>query len=148
MTSAYDRTYKKKLSRVAKGIPDVYLAFRFGAKWTILGATNRVALVKHLDWCILAPLTTKFCERNFEGFAFCVILVLVTLQEQASLLFPRLIKILTGEFMTENLCSINYTDLARSKREALFNIYILLETFTIVQCSGATAMKTGQKKKV
>ena len=57
--SVYDRTPnartdsesrgKKKLYRVAKGIPDVYLAFSFGAKLTILVATNGVARVKNLD---------------------------------------------------------------------------------------------------
>ena len=36
----------KKLSRVGKGVPDMYVAFRFGAKLIILGATNGVAGVK------------------------------------------------------------------------------------------------------
>ena len=35
-----------QLSRVGKGVPDVDVAFRFGAKLTILGATNGVARVK------------------------------------------------------------------------------------------------------
>lgn len=39
----------KKLYRVGRGIPDAYLAFRFGAKLTILGATNGVAGVKNPD---------------------------------------------------------------------------------------------------
>ena len=30
----------KKLSRVGKGVPDIYVVFRFGAKLTILGATD------------------------------------------------------------------------------------------------------------
>ena len=30
----------KKLNRVGKGVPDIYVVFRFGAKLTILGATN------------------------------------------------------------------------------------------------------------
>ena len=39
----------------------------------------------------------------------------------------RLVKIWPGEFMNENLCSIKCKDLARSKSEALVNIYILFE---------------------
>ena len=35
-----------QLSRVGKGVPDVDVAFRFGAKLTILGATNGIARVK------------------------------------------------------------------------------------------------------
>ena len=38
-----------KLSRVGKGIPNAYLAFGFGAKLNILGATSRVARVKNID---------------------------------------------------------------------------------------------------
>ena len=33
----------KKLSRVGKGIPDMYIVFRFGAKIAIFRATNGVA---------------------------------------------------------------------------------------------------------
>ena len=36
----------KKLSRVGKGVPKIYVAFRFGLKLTILGAANGVAGVK------------------------------------------------------------------------------------------------------
>ena len=50
ITSAYGpvRPYNswgrvKKLSRVGKGIPDMYIEFRFGAKITIFRATNGVA---------------------------------------------------------------------------------------------------------
>ena len=45
----------------------------------------------------------------------------------SSLPSPRLVKILTGEFMNENLCNTKYRDLARSKSEALINMYILLK---------------------
>ena len=48
-----DRPYRlraglKTLSIVGKGITDVYLAFRFETKLTILVATNGVAGVKNL----------------------------------------------------------------------------------------------------
>lgn len=52
MTSAYASTLQplelgiKKLSRVGKVVSDRYVAFRFGAKLAILGATNAVARVK------------------------------------------------------------------------------------------------------
>ena len=36
----------KKLSRVGKGAQDINVAFQFGSKLTILGATNGVARVK------------------------------------------------------------------------------------------------------
>ena len=36
----------KKLSRVGKGVPDKYVAFRLGTKKALLGATNAVAQVK------------------------------------------------------------------------------------------------------
>ena len=58
MTSGYDRTPTgltdcegrgKTLSIVGKGITDVYLAFRFETKLTILVATSGVARVKNLD---------------------------------------------------------------------------------------------------
>ena len=39
----------KTLSIVGKGITDVYLAFRFETKLTILLATSGVARVKNLD---------------------------------------------------------------------------------------------------
>ena len=52
MRSAYDQKTVRtdtegrgpKLSRVGKGIPDGYLAFGFGAKINILGATNESCL--------------------------------------------------------------------------------------------------------
>ena len=75
--------------------------------------------------------------------AFCLITLLVTLQEQPSLPGPRLVKILTGEFMSENLCNIKYEDLARSKSEALVNIYILLEQ-NIKSCN---AQRRRQRKR-
>ena len=50
MTSAYARppvhslgVGVKKVSRVGKGVPDIYVAFRFGLKLTFLGTTNEVA---------------------------------------------------------------------------------------------------------
>ena len=55
MTSAYARcpsvrttlgVWGKKLSRIWRGVPDVYVAFRFGAKLTILGATIGIVQVK------------------------------------------------------------------------------------------------------
>ena len=39
----------KKLTKVEKGMLEVYLAFRFGAKLTSLGATNIFARMKNLD---------------------------------------------------------------------------------------------------
>ena len=39
----------KKLSRVGKGILNVYLVFCFGVKVTIFGATSVVARIKNLD---------------------------------------------------------------------------------------------------
>ena len=75
--------------------------------------------------------------------AFCLITLLVTLQEQPSLPSPRLVKILTCEFMNENLCNIKYEDLARSKSEALVNVYILLDQ-NIKSC---TAQRRRQRKR-
>ena len=55
MTSGYDRTPTgltdsegsvKNLSIVRKGIPDVYLVFRFETKLTILEATNGTELLE------------------------------------------------------------------------------------------------------
>ena len=39
----------KELNKVGKGMLEVYLAFRFGAKLTRLGATNIFARMKNLD---------------------------------------------------------------------------------------------------
>ena len=75
--------------------------------------------------------------------AFCLITLLVTLQEQPSLPSSRLVKILTCEFMNENLCNIKYEDLARSKSEALVNVYILLEQ-NIKSCN---AQRRRQRKR-
>ena len=36
----------ENLIRVGKGVPDIYFAFRFGAKLTIFGVTNGVARAK------------------------------------------------------------------------------------------------------
>ena len=52
--------------------------------FTSLGATNGVARVKNLDWCFLC----SNGKKQGEGFAFCLITLLVTLQEQPSL-FPH-----------------------------------------------------------
>lgn len=53
LTSVHARTdaegRSKKLSRVGKGMLEVYLAFRFGAKVTIFGATSVVARMKNLN---------------------------------------------------------------------------------------------------
>ena len=73
MTSAYacpsTRTLStvrgKILSRVGKGVPGVDVAFRFGAKLTLLGATNGITEVKIETEVFFARLTTKFSERNF-----------------------------------------------------------------------------------
>ena len=63
MTSAYDRPATactdsegrgKKLSRAGKGNPDVSLAFRCGAKFTILRATNGFAREQKSGYVFLA----------------------------------------------------------------------------------------------
>ena len=51
---------KNLLLRVGKRIPDVYFAFRFGAKLIILGATNGPC----------TRLTTKFCEKGLCFFPY------------------------------------------------------------------------------
>ena len=73
MTSAYacrstrklSRVRDKILSRVGKGVPEVNVAFRFGAKLTLLGATNGITQVKIETEVFCVRLTTKFSERNF-----------------------------------------------------------------------------------
>ena len=75
--------------------------------------------------------------------AFCLITLLVTLQEQPSLPSSRLVKILTCEFMNENLCNVKYEDFDRSKSEALVNVYILLEQ-NIKSCN---AQRRRQRKR-
>ena len=45
----------KILSRVGRGVSDKYVAFRFGAKLTILGATNGCETNKNVDWSFLCP---------------------------------------------------------------------------------------------
>ena len=75
--------------------------------------------------------------------AFCLITLLITLQEQPSLPSSRLVKILTCEFMNENLCNVKYEDFDRSKSEALVNIYILLEQ-NIKSCN---AQRRRQRKR-
>ena len=81
----------KKNIRVRKGIPDMYVAFRFCAKLTILGATNGelCGLKSRLKYLVFGI--------NLKGFSFC----LVTLWSHSY--SPRLVKILTGEFVREVL---------------------------------------------
>ena len=55
-----------------------------------------------------------------------MITLLVALQEHPSLPSPGLGKILTGQFMNKNLCNVKYIDLAKSKSEAVVNIFISL----------------------
>ena len=59
----------KKLSGVGKGVPDIYVAFRFGAKPTILWVTNGIARVKIQIKLSFVRLTTKISERRlcFSG---------------------------------------------------------------------------------
>ena len=83
---------------------------------------------------------------NDVSCAFYLITLLVTLQEQPSLPSPRLVKILTCEFMNENLCNIKYEDLARSKSEALVNVYILLEQ-NIKSCNAQRRRQRKRPKK-
>ena len=75
--------------------------------------------------------------------AFCLITLLVTLQEQLSLPSSRLVKILTCEFMNENLCNVKCEDFDRSKSETLVNVYILLEQ-NIKSCN---AQRRRQRKR-
>ena len=49
-----------KLSREGKGVPDIEVAFRFGTKLTMLGATNGFGWVKILNWSFLCSTSTKF----------------------------------------------------------------------------------------
>ena len=49
-----------KLSREGKGVPDIDVAFRFGTKLTMLGATNGFGWVKILNWSFLCSTSTKF----------------------------------------------------------------------------------------
>ena len=74
MTSAYARTTVrtdsgsrgKKLSRIGKwAVPDMYVTFRFGAKITILGATNGFGRVKIWIEVSCVRLTTTFSQINF-----------------------------------------------------------------------------------
>ena len=74
MTSAYARTTVrpdsgsrgKKLSRVGKWVPDMYVAFRFGAKWTIFNRGNkRIWSSKNLDWSFLCPTHDNIFANKF-----------------------------------------------------------------------------------
>ena len=49
-----------KLSREGKVVPDIDVAFRFGTKLTMLGATNGFGWVKILNWSFLCSTSTKF----------------------------------------------------------------------------------------
>ena len=49
-----------KLSREGKGVPDIDVAFRFGTKLTMLGATNGFGWVKILNWSFLCSTSTNF----------------------------------------------------------------------------------------
>ena len=113
---------------MAKGIPDVNLAFRFGAKLTILVATNGVVRVKNLDWCFLCSTDDKIYQKKILRLCFFAWSRFWS-RSRSNLVSPppRLVKIWPGEFMNENLCSIKCKDLARSKSEALVNICILFE---------------------
>ena len=78
------------------GVPDIYIAFRFGAKLTIWGQPTK------LNFVVFA------LRQNLNKFPkpYFLVTVLVTLQQQSSPT-PRLAKIWTGEFMRENLLSIS-----------------------------------------
>ena len=117
----------KKLSRVGKEMLNVYLAFCFGVKVTIFGATIVVARMKSLDCFSCARLTTKFCEK--KRLAFCLIKFFVTPQEQLSLPLSPLSPLgqnFDRSSINVNLCKIKDIDVARSRGEAFFNIYVLL----------------------
>ena len=68
-----------KLSREGKGVPDIDVAFRFGTKLTMLGATNGFGWVKILNWSFLCSTSTKFYPQpppprtlvNFH-FGYCL----------------------------------------------------------------------------
>ena len=64
-TRTLSRVRGKILSRVGKGVLDVDVAFRFGAKLTLLEATNGITQVKIETEVFCARLTTKFSEGNF-----------------------------------------------------------------------------------
>ena len=76
MTSAYALTTvrtdsgsrSKKLSRVGKWVPDMYITFRFGAKLTILEATNGFGRVKIRIKVSCVRLTTTFSQINILSF--------------------------------------------------------------------------------
>ena len=97
----------KKLSRVGKGVPDTYDAFRFGAKFTFRG-NQRICTSKNAYWSFLCPTYDNIFANKFLKLfnALCLVTLLVTLQEQPSLPPPCLVKMLTGWFMNENLCNI------------------------------------------
>ena len=93
MTSAYARCLSiqtlrvgvKKLGRVENEASDLCVAVPFDEKLSILRSTNGVARVKILIEVSCVRLTTKFSEINFLGFTFCLVTLLVTLQENPSL---------------------------------------------------------------
>ena len=60
-------------------------------------------------------------RQNFakKGFAFFLITLLVTQQEQPSLFSPTVVKIWTGKSINENLCNIKSISLVSLER----NIY-------------------------
>ena len=55
----------KRFSGEGKRVLDIYVAFRFGEKLTILGATNGVARVKSRLKFLVFVSKTKFWEINF-----------------------------------------------------------------------------------
>ena len=71
----------KKLSRIGRGVSDVYVAFHFGAKLTILGATIGNKFLRL--WLLLGH---AFGHNLFSPLT--------------------LVKTLTAEFMRENVCII------------------------------------------
>ena len=55
----------KKLSRVGKGFPDMYVAFCFGKKLAILGGNQHSCSSKFLDWSFLCLTYGKMFGNKF-----------------------------------------------------------------------------------
>ena len=63
----------------------MYLAFRYGVKSTIFGTTNGFARVKNSRLIFLVLGGGKnFAEEISKALLFCLVTLLVTLQEQPS----------------------------------------------------------------